>query len=75
MSKKPAFERKAVDRGKIFKVCEVLGLDIWQIKSIRIEGDEIQLEIFELDEDGNRFFTDREGRGGYAKYSETIKVH
>jgi hypothetical protein len=75
MSDKPAFKYEAVDRGKIFKVCEILGLDIWQIKSIHIEADAIDLVIFEFDEDGNRFFTDPEGKEGWAKYTATIKVH
>lgn len=74
MPDKPAFKSETITREQLFKACEALGIDENQTRSIHITADKVEVEFFEFNENGERFFTDPDGKNGYAKYTATIKV-
>lgn len=63
-----------LSRDQVFQACEALGIDPHQVRSIYIEHDHVELELFELNDEGQRFFTDPGGKDGYKKYRTILKV-
>lgn len=64
-----------LSRDQVFQACEALGIDPHQVRSIYIEHDHVELELFELNDEGRRFFANPDKpEDGYKKYRTTLKV-